>query len=106
MTLVHDGTGSKSTHAEHGASVVQVDLGEGAQRVIAWLVPTVFLMAFAAALATCATISLYIKYQATETEVRMQEYYLLELDAKFIGAGLKPADESIAKQQADRSAAK
>jgi predicted ribosomally synthesized peptide with SipW-like signal peptide len=31
-----------------------------------------------------------------ERETRMLEYYLLELDAKFIHAGLKPPEEAIA----------
>ncbi len=33
-----------------------------------------------------------------ERETRMLEYYLLELDAKVIAAGIKTADESIAKK--------
>lgn len=33
-----------------------------------------------------------------EREARMLQYYLLELDAKVIKAGIKPADESIANK--------
>lgn len=45
-------------------------------------------------------LGIFAEVQAVraERETRMLEYYLLELDAKFIAAGLKPADESIAKK--------
>lgn len=33
-----------------------------------------------------------------EREARMLQYYLLELDAKVITAGIKPADEAISKK--------
>jgi len=33
-----------------------------------------------------------------EREARLLQYYLLELDAKFIAAGLKKPEESIAKE--------
>lgn len=37
-----------------------------------------------------------------EREARMLQYYLLELDAKVIKAGIKPADESIANKLKER----
>lgn len=51
-------------------------------------------------------IALWIKYAHTETEVRMQEYYLLELDAKLIASGLKKPEDAIAKKMADDGQAK
>lgn len=43
-----------------------------------------------------------LQFERTEKETRMLEYYLLELDAKFISAGLKPAEESIAQKLAQK----
>lgn len=43
-------------------------------------------------------IFLVFEYRDVQREVRMQQYYLLELDAKFIGAGLKKPDDAIAKK--------
>jgi hypothetical protein len=43
-----------------------------------------------------------LQFERTEKETRMLEYYLLELDAKFISAGLKPADQSIAQKLAQK----
>lgn len=34
-----------------------------------------------------------------ERESRMQQYYLLEMDAKLIAAGIKKPDEALAKQE-------
>lgn len=41
-----------------------------------------------------------MQFERTEKETRMLEYYLLELDAKFISAGLKPAEQAIAQKLA------
>lgn len=46
------------------------------------------------------------KYQETETETRMLEYYLLELDAKVIAAGIKPESDSIAAKLKSKENAK
>jgi hypothetical protein len=43
-------------------------------------------------------VFLILSYRTLERETRMYQYYLLELDAKFIGAGLKKPDEAIAKK--------
>jgi len=37
--------------------------------------------------------------QKAERESRMQQYYLLEMDAKLIAAGIKKPDEAIAKRE-------
>lgn len=56
------------------------------------------------AVSVAANIFLGWAYKATETETRMLEYYLLELDAKFIHAGLKDPAEAIAKRMQKREA--
>jgi uncharacterized membrane protein YidH (DUF202 family) len=61
-----------------------------------------FIIAILVAFNTLATVTMYYKWRDAERETRMQEYYLLELDAKFIGAGLKKPEESIAKRQGAR----
>lgn len=40
--------------------------------------------------------------QKAERESRMQQYYLLEMDAKLIAAGVKKPEEAIARQQEKR----
>lgn len=50
------------------------------------------------AISVGANVLLGLAYMANETETRMLEYYLLELDAKFINAGLKDPAEAIAKK--------
>lgn len=50
------------------------------------------------AISVAANVFLGWAYKSTETETRMLEYYLLELDAKFINAGLKDPAEAISKK--------
>jgi hypothetical protein len=40
--------------------------------------------------------------QKAERESRMLQYYVLEMDAKLIAAGIKKPDESVAQQQEKR----
>jgi hypothetical protein len=49
-------------------------------------------------------IALWAIFQASisERETRMLEYYVLEMDAKLIAAGIKKPEESVAKQQERR----
>lgn len=54
------------------------------------------------AISVAANLFLGWAYRDAETEVRMLEYYLLELDAKFINAGLKDPAEAIAKRLQER----
>lgn len=58
------------------------------------------------AISVAANIFLGWAYRDVETEVRMLEYYLLELDAKFINAGLKDPAEAISKRLQERREAK
>jgi hypothetical protein len=57
-----------------------------------------FVISILVALNCLATIAMFLEWRLAERETRMQEYYLLELDAKFIAAGLKKPQESIAKE--------
>lgn len=52
--------------------------------------------------AVAAAQAAVLQFERTEKETRMLEYYLLELDAKFISAGLKPAEQSIAQKLAQK----
>lgn len=49
-------------------------------------------------LSVLVNVALAFMYSQQMTEVRMLEYYLLELDAKFINAGLKDPAEAISKR--------
>jgi hypothetical protein len=56
-----------------------------------------FILAVLVSINVISTTMMFIEWRIAERETRMLEYYLLELDAKFIGAGLKKPDDSIAK---------
>lgn len=49
-------------------------------------------------LSVLINVVLAFMYSRHTTETRMLEYYLLELDAKFINAGLKDPAEAISKR--------
>lgn len=70
------------------------------------LVPLVIVLAIMCGMSIGLTAFAFNAATKAETESRMLEYYLLELDAKFINAGLKDPAESIAnklKQQRERN---
>ena len=69
------------------AQVIQIDSGKH-----------LAVVAVCAALCGIAgALSIWAAYTAVraEREARMLQYYLLELDARVIEAGVKPADEAI-----------
>lgn len=81
------------------ASVVQIDSGK--------LVPLVVFLAIIAGIAIGMAIYAISASSRADREARMLEYYLLELDAKFINAGLKdPADSIASKLKEQREKAR
>jgi hypothetical protein len=68
-----------------GASVIYVESNK-------WTV----IMAAICGVSMGVSAYLFAEYRDAKMETRMLEYYLLELDAKFIGAGLKDPADSIA----------
>jgi len=55
-----------------------------------------------AAISISLSIFFYEQAVRSERETRMLQYYLLELDAKVIAAGIKKPEEAISKQQEKR----
>jgi hypothetical protein len=83
--------GSIQTRAEpHSASVVQIETG----RLVPWLMFCSVLAGLAVGIGVLA-LSLG---QKSEREARMLQYYVLEMDAKLIAAGVKKPDEAVSKQ--------
>ena len=74
----------------HGASVVQIESTK--------LLPILVLLALLCGLSIGLSVFAYSASRNADREARMLEYYLLELDAKFIHAGLKDPSESIANK--------
>lgn len=72
-------------------SVVQME----SSKLLPWLMACCLLAGFAAAIATFALI----ESQHSERESRMLQYYVLEMDAKLIAAGIKKPEESVAQQE-------
>lgn len=73
-----------------GASVVQVESSR--------LLPILVILSLLCGLSIGLAIFAFSASRNADREARMLEYYLLELDAKFIHAGLKDPAESIAKK--------
>lgn len=74
----------------HGASVVHIESTK--------LLPLIVLLAVLCGLSIGLSVFAYSASRNADREARMLEYYLLELDAKFIHAGLKDPAESIANK--------
>jgi hypothetical protein len=55
-----------------------------------------FILSTLVALNVLGTVAMFAEWRIAERESRMLQYYLLELDAKFIASGLKKPEESIA----------
>lgn len=72
------------------ASVVQIE----SNKLLPWVVILTLLCGVSIGVAMFA----FTSSRESERETRMLEYYLLELDAKFIQAGLKEPAESIASK--------
>lgn len=75
---------------QQGASVVQIESTK--------LLPIIVILALLCGLSAGLALLAYNASKNSEREARMLEYYLLELDAKFIHAGLKDPAESIANK--------
>jgi hypothetical protein len=63
-------------------------------KLIPWLMTTAILAALAIAFAACALIVA----QRSERESRMLQYYVLEMDAKLIAAGVKKPEDAVSKR--------
>ena len=72
------------------ASVVQIESTK--------VLPILVVLTLLCGLSIGLTIFAFAGARNAEREARMLEYYLLELDAKFINAGLKEPAESIAEK--------
>lgn len=73
-------------------------IDKSVSKVTAWVIAVIVgnsvLMGAGIVLAIWMTVS----YRETEREVRMQQYYLLEMDAKLIAAGVKKPEEAVSKK--------
>lgn len=60
---------------------------------------TLSIIAFGLSVASLAfSMFVFAEWKVAERESRMLQYYLLELDAKFIAGGLKKPEDSIANK--------
>lgn len=73
-----------------GAAVVNIESAK--------IVPILVLLTLICGLSIGLTVFAFSAARDADREARMLEYYLLELDAKFINAGLKDPAESIANK--------
>jgi hypothetical protein len=81
-----------------GACVVQVESSK--------LLPILVILAILCGLSIGLAVFAFSASRNADREARMLEYYLLELDAKFINAGLKDPAESIANKLKQRQEVK
>jgi hypothetical protein len=74
-----------TAHAHSGSSVNQIRISEKSK--LLWVFVGINL---------AVTLGMFAEWRISEREARMLQYYLLELDAKFIASGLKKPEDSIA----------
>jgi hypothetical protein len=83
---------SASPHAIHsraqGASLIQVESSK--------LVPLIVVLSILCGMAIFGAVSAFYQATLAEREARMLEYYVLEMDAKLIAAGVKKPEEAVA----------
>jgi hypothetical protein len=92
--------------SDHGGSAAKATGGSVNMPISAWLLPVLVVLAILSGASIGLTTFAFSQAEKADREARMLEYYLLELDAKFINAGLKDPAESIAnklKQQRERN---
>lgn len=93
MTQIHpEHSADESIHAGDSA-VVNKTVVRGNDRTVSVVAITLSVAAL-----VCAGWSIH-ESMLSEREARMLEYYVLELDAKFISAGLKKPEDAIANKR-------
>ncbi len=86
---MHSGDGKVSAKAR-GASIVQIESGK--------LVPLIIVLALVAGAGIAVSVAALSYAGVAERESRMLQYYVLEMDAKLIAAGVKKPEESVASK--------
>lgn len=92
--------------SDQGGSAAKATGGSVNMPISPWILPVLVLLAILSGVSIGLTTFAFTQAEKADREARMLEYYLLELDAKFINAGLKDPAESIAnklKQQRERN---
>lgn len=77
-------------------------IDKSVSKVASWFVMVIIGNSILLGASVILAIWMVSAYQRAERESRMQQYYLLELDAKLISAGLKKPEESISKKQQEK----
>ena len=94
MTDAPDTVASCSPHAVHaraaGASVIQIESSR--------LVPLLLGLAILSGISVALAITAFYQVTLAERETRMLQYYVLEMDAKLIAAGVKKPEDAVASK--------
>ena len=100
---IHAHPQSRDTHSNSSVTGNQGPVARGGDASITGVPPQLF-WANTLIAGLGIAIALWAIFQASisERETRMLEYYVLEMDAKLIAAGVKKPEESVAKQQEKR----
>ena len=104
-TIANQSASADHAHAHNGSSIVQVRMGLEASTIA--IVVSLMLVIGACGVVigvdvaerereSIVILEAKMQSEATERQAELLKYYLLELDAKFIGAGLKKPEDSIA----------
>jgi len=86
--------GRPTFHAHGGGAVVGTSIDNSINKSLPYVIGLALLAAVSLILALWARSDA----ARAERESRMLQYYLLELDARVIAAGIKKEDESISKK--------
>ncbi len=91
---IHDHPDNREIRAHSpSASVVQVESSK--------LLPLLVILALLSGSAIGIGVFAIVYAKSADTEARMLQYYLLELDARVIRAGIKDSDDAIASKLAE-----
>ncbi len=99
MSTIFDHPDMKEVRAHSpSASIIQMESSK--------LIPMILCLALFSGGAVVTSVLCWVvmseRVQRAEVETRMLEYYLLELDAKAIAAGIKRPEEAISNRMKER----
>lgn len=85
-----------------GSLSLSLTIDKSVSKVATWVIGIIVGNSILVGASIVLAVWMIVSYQHAEREARMQQYYLLELDAKFIAAGLKKPEEAISKKQQEK----
>lgn len=77
-------------------------IDKSVSKVASWAIAVIVVNSILIGVGIVLAIWMTVSYRETEREVRMQQYYLLEMDAKLIAAGVKKPEEAVSRKESGK----